>query len=117
MGTAEALVVSSAVAAMVGVVQVGRRRSVIERLRRELHVVTNELGQERSHLEAIEAEDGSRRHQLRNGLAAIGGTAWLLAHHDHALDAGTRTQLIEGLTGEVRRLQQLLEGNSMEGAR
>lgn len=83
--------------------------SLASTLRHELVMTRVELGRERGHLQDVEARDGSRRHQLRNGLAAIGGTAWLLEHHDRNLDEPTRTQLIEGVTGEVRRLQRLLE--------
>jgi hypothetical protein len=92
-------------------------QSLVISLRRELDLARDELRGEQARLEEAEAEEGDRRHQLRSGLAAIGGTAWLLEHYERDLGEPTRTQLIGGVTGEVRRLQQLLDDSNTLGGR
>lgn len=92
-------------------------QSLVVTLRDELAAARVELGCERLRLQEVEVEDVTRRHQLRGGLAAIGGTAWLLEHHERALDTGKRSELIEGVTVEVRRMQRLLEGPMTKGER
>lgn len=107
--------VVAVVAALAGTLR-GLQALVVS-LRRELDVTRDELRGEHARLEEAEAEEGDRRHQLRSGLAAIGGTAWLLEHYERNLGEPTRIQLIGGVTGEVRRLQQLLDHSNTLGGR
>lgn len=107
--------VAAMVAALTGALR-GLQSLVVE-LRRELAAATEQLAREHSHLEEVRAEDGSRRHQLRSGLAAIGGSAWLLEHHEQALDTRTRAELLVGVTVEVRRMQGLLDPALTKGER
>jgi K+-sensing histidine kinase KdpD len=86
-------------------------QSLLIAQRRQLLLATVELGRERAHLREIDADDGTRRHQLRSGLATIGGSVWMLEHREQHLDEPARTQLLEVVTREVRRLQRLVDGS------